>query len=395
MTDQATTRPVDDRMLIGKVERLVDAIERSEDPEETVRVVSEDLVKNFRKELGVWGGRLYRRLEDDYQLRATFGDAKPVEPGLKLPATYPPIAACLERGVVSMQSDDPRVDHTIEENLGVREFAVIEVGDGAYILAFNIAPGAAPDDILFSLQIVRHTINQKLREERWQEVIGEARRIQAYPPYEIAARIAPLESVGGDFYDFIPISDKVLGVALADVSGHGLPSALQVREVRMGLRMGMARDFKIVRTMERLNEIIHQSTLASRFVALFYGELEPNGNFVFVNAGHIPPIHLRADGTVRNLDEGGPVLGPVPKSAYARGFISLRPGDLVVLFTDGIVETSDALDEELGVDGLIEIVREHRSESAEAIVEAIFEAVEHFGHGPANDDRTVVVVRHT
>ncbi len=86
-----------------------------------------------------------------------------------------------------------------------------------------------------------------------------------------------MESVGGDFYDYIPITDKILGLAIADVSGHGLPAALQVRDIYMGLRMGMARDFKIVRTVERLNQIIHKSTLTSRFVSMFYGELERNG----------------------------------------------------------------------------------------------------------------------
>ena len=168
--------------------------------------------------------------------------------------------------------------------------------------------------MLFSLGVLRHAINQKLRQERMQEVFDQARKIQAsilprripvYGGFELYGRIQPMESVGGDFYDYIPITDKILGLAIADVSGHGLPAALQVRDIYMGLRMGMARDFKIVRTVERLNQIIHKSTLTSRFVSMFYGELEPNGVFIYVNAGHPPPFHLSAAGEVRFLDEGG------------------------------------------------------------------------------------------
>ena len=80
-----------------------------------------------------------------------------------------------------------------------------------------------------------------------------------YGDFEIYGQSQPMEKVGGDFYDYIPITDKILGLAIADVSGHGLPAALQVRDIYMGLRMGLARDFKIVRTVERLNSIIHQS----------------------------------------------------------------------------------------------------------------------------------------
>ena len=174
--------------------------------------------------------------------------------------------------------------------------------------------------MLFSLGVLRYAINQKLRQERMEEVFEQARKIQAsilprrvpvYGAFELYGQSRPMEKVGGDFYDYIPITDKILGLAIADVSGHGLPAALQVRDIYMGLRMGLSRDFKIVRTVERLNTIIHKSTLTSRFVSMFYGELEPNGVFIYVNAGHPPPFHLAANGEVRFLDEGGAVLGPL------------------------------------------------------------------------------------
>ena len=136
-----------------------------------------------------------------------------------------------------------------------------------------------------------------------------------------------MEEVGGDFYDYIPVTDKILGLAIADVSGHGLPAALQVRDIYMGLRMGLARDFKIVRTVERMNQIIHQSTLTSRFVSMFYGELELNGVFIYVNAGHPPPFHLaRRRRRCASSRRAGRCSGRSPDATYERGFVIMKPG---------------------------------------------------------------------
>jgi sigma-B regulation protein RsbU (phosphoserine phosphatase) len=213
-------------------------------------------------------------------------------------------------------------------------------------------------------------------------------------------RSEPMETVGGDFYDYIPVTDKILGLAIADVSGHGLPAALQVRDIYMGLRMGLARDFKIVRTVERMNRIIHRSTLTSRFVSMFYGELELNGVFIYVNAGHPPPFHLAADGTVTHLEAGGPVLGPLSEASYERGFVIMKPGDMLVFYTDGILETlgrSTPADggplEEYGLERLLAVARTHPGKASQAVAEAVFADVEAWSRGaPADDDRTVMIV---
>jgi sigma-B regulation protein RsbU (phosphoserine phosphatase) len=396
-------RPVDYRELMKKVERLVAGIQRVGDIESTVRRLADEIIGHLRAELGLVGGRLYQREQADYVLRTTFGEAKPVEPGLHVPRTYAPIDACLSNGVVYMEPDDPGVDRALEETLGVREFACIEVGDEDYILAFNVDPVAGREDIVFSLQILRNAINQKVRQERIEEVFREARKIQAsilprkvpsYPPFEMAGRTEPMDRVGGDFFDWIPLTDKILGLAIADVSGHGLPAALQVRDVHMGLRMGMARDFKIVRTVERLNGIIHKSTLTSRFVALFYGELELNGTFIYVNAGHVAPFHLRPDGVERFLVEGGPVLGPLANATYERGFVRLERGDMLVMFTDGIVEAREKVSgEEFGTQRLLAAARELCGRKPGEVVASVFTRVEEWtGGAPAEDDRTLLVV---
>jgi sigma-B regulation protein RsbU (phosphoserine phosphatase) len=398
------TPKVDFRRLMRKVVDVVEAIEPAEDPDRTVKQQVVEVVSRFREELGIFGGRVYARVGGRYRLIGVFPDSRAPGRPLEIPASYEPIQVLLDKRTLYMERDDPRLDPSVEEALGTKEFAAIEVGDQAYILAFDIEPGRDRDDVLISLVILRHALNQKLREERLEGVLREARRIQqsilprrmpCFGPFEFAARTESMEVVGGDFYDFIPMTDKLLGVAVADVSGHGLPAALLVRDVHMGLRMGLSRDLKIVRTVERLDDIIHQSALTSRFVSMFYGELEPNGNFIYVNAGHPPPFYLAASGRVDRLTEGGPVLGPVPDTGYERGFVRLRPGDLVMLYTDGIIEAEDDTGREWRAGELIELLRRERTRPAAEIVDKVFTAVvDHTGGAPPHDDRTVVVIRY-
>jgi Stage II sporulation protein E (SpoIIE) len=397
----------DYRVLMRRVQEIVDRIGRGDGESATVRHAADQVISRLRGELGIWGGRLYERDGEDYVLLATFPDARPVGHQIRIPRTYPPIELCLMRGSVYMTADDPRLDPELEAALGVTEFAAVEVGNERYLLGFDVFPESDRDDVLFSLGVVRHSINQRLQREHVDEIFRQARQIQTsilprshprFADFDIAGRSDSLEIVGGDLYDYIPISDKILGLTIADASGHGLPAALQVRDVYVGLRMGMSRDFKIVRTLQRLNRIIHAGTLTSRFVSMFYGELERNGVLIYVNAGHPPPFHLAADGSVTYLEEGGPVLGPLPKATYDRGYVQLRRGDMLVLYTDGVTETRTAAASneepaEYRSDRLLEVARANQGKTAAEVIEAIFADLEAWSGGSVpQDDRTVVVV---
>jgi phosphoserine phosphatase RsbU/P len=163
----------------------------------------------------------------------------------------------------------------------------------------------------------------------------------------------------------------------------------------MGLRMGLSRDFKVSRTVERLNAIIHRSKLVSKFVSLFVGELETSGNLIYVNAGHVPPFILHADGTTEYLRDGGMVLGPTPDATYLRGFARVQPGDVLVMYTDGITECRGKVTgEEFGVTRLQRLVRRHAELPAAEIVSRVFAAVDRFAATTVpEDDQTVVIVR--
>ncbi|HEX2059468.1 MAG TPA: PP2C family protein-serine/threonine phosphatase, partial [Thermoanaerobaculia bacterium] len=304
-------------------------------------------------------------------------------------------------GIVVMDPSDPGFDLVLEQKLGARRFCAISVGDDDYIIAFNVSPALVREDILFSLNLIRYAINQKIRTQWYESLIVEAQRIQQsilpqripqYAGYDIWGRTVAAEVVSGDFYDFIPVSDSILGLAIADGSGHGLPAALVVRDVYMGLRMATDRDFKIVRTLEKLNHIIHRGRLTTKFVSLFYGELETGGILIYANAGHNPPIHLRANGKHEFLRNGGPVLGPTPDATYTRGFAKLEPGDLLCMYTDGIIEAHDRKEREFGTDRLVRLVRGNRHRTAQEIGQEVLARVAKWGSGE-QDDRTIVVVK--
>lgn len=394
---------MDYKRLLTQVERTLSTIENARTRRLTVEQIAETIAANFRDQLGITGGRIYEATgENTYELVGRFGAAPEEALGIILPKDYKPIERVLENGIVVMDPGDPDLDPILEKRLGVRRFAAIIAGeDNDHILSFDVSPELSRDDILFSLNLVRYAINQRLRTERYEELIVEAQRIQQsilpqrvpeFPGFDIWGRTEPADTVSGDFYDFIPVSDNILGVAIADGSGHGLPAALVVRDVYMGLRMATDRDFKIIRTLEKLNKIIHRSRLTTKFVSLFYGELETGGILIYSNAGHNPPFLLRANNKIEALTHGGPVLGPTPDATFTRGFIQLQQGDLLCLYSDGIVEAHDRQDREFGLERLHRIVRANRGRPSEQIGREVLARVRKWGR-KGEDDRTVVIVK--
>jgi sigma-B regulation protein RsbU (phosphoserine phosphatase) len=393
---------MDYKELLNLVQRTIASIPVNNDVRETISTLARRISTDFRKELGITGGRLYEcRPDASFELIARFGDSPDGELGIVVPADYKPVVMTLENGIVVMEANDPGVDPVLEEKLGAGRFAAIAVGDENFILSFGVSPEISHEDLLFSLNIIRYVINQRIVSERYHTVLAEAQRIQqsilpqripSYAGFDIWGKTIPAEVVSGDFYDYIPISDSILGLAVADASGHGLPAALVVRDIHMGLRMGVHRDFKIVRTMQKLNNIIHRSRLTTKFVTLFYGELELNGTLIYTNAGHNPPFMLKKNNQIELLRHGGRVLGPTPDATYQRGYSNMEPGDILCLYSDGIVEAHDRQEREFGLERLQKIVKANRDRTAQEIGTEVLQKVEKFGR-VGEDDRTVVIVK--
>src|SRR5262245_8334125 len=269
------------------------------------------------------------------------------------------------------------------------------------VIFFLIEDGWLREQLDFALNTVRAALGSRLVDARVRGSFQQAAEIQEslleeppdFPGFEIACRSVPTEEVGGDFYDFHAFDGQMLGLAIGDASGHGLPAALLVRDVVTGLRMGIEKELKVAHVFAKLNRVIHRSTLSSRFVSVFYGELEPEGNFVYINAGHHPPLLFRPE-HAHELDTGGTVIGPLPEARFRRGFVRIEPGNVLVLCTDGILERRSPAGEFFSEEGLTRVVRAGFDASAEAILDRIFEEASAFGEGrPWEDDATAVVVR--
>jgi sigma-B regulation protein RsbU (phosphoserine phosphatase) len=390
------------KLLFRKVEKALEAIEGASDPSSTITQTATTVLEQFADALGVRGGRLYEHRDGGYELVRTFGGVPAIAPGLFIPETYAPIEQVVDEGVVVMDLSAPGVDAELERRLGAERFAAIAVGDDEYVLSFTVDPTASDEDLLAALGILRHAVDQKLKQDRYVSALKEARNIQMSilpkralrrGEIEISGFTTPAELVGGDYFDFIPVSDRILGVAIADASGHGLPAALQVRDVYTGLRMAVERDFKITRTVERLNRIIHESRLTTRFVSLFYGEIEDNGSLMYVNAGHPHPLHFHSL-SVTPLVQTGLVLGPTANATYSRGYRRLDHGDALLLYTDGMVEAHGPGGVEFGVGRLIKEFLDLKELPCDEIARALIKRVgEYAGGGEPEDDRTVVVVK--
>jgi sigma-B regulation protein RsbU (phosphoserine phosphatase) len=213
------------------------------------------------------------------------------------------------------------------------------------------------------------------------------------PRFEVAGAWQPAGTLGGDCYDVFLFGPDALGVSIADVAGKGLPAALLMSSLQAAVRAFAHAASSPQALCASVNRLLCGQMIAGRFVTMAYLRLDAaRGTVAYANAGHNPPLLIRANGAVNRLESGGTVLGVFPDAHFAGGEVALESGDRLVLFTDGIVEAENARGDEFGDDRLADIVVRHRRAPASALVDGIFEQVTRFTTGPLQDDATVVVL---
>ena len=215
------------------------------------------------------------------------------------------------------------------------------------------------------------------------------------PKFDLAGSARAHDEVGGDYYDFIDVGDHRLGLAIADVSGKGIPASLLMAGLRMALLAEIRNEFAIRAVMKKVNALLHESTERHRFVTAFYGVLDyKTSTITFANAGHNPPILRRADGSFEHLMDGGVALGVLADAVYDDRPLRLRPGDVLVLFTDGVTEAESPDGEQFGTQRLEQEIERLYERSAEEIVRGIETAVlDWAGSRGQNDDLTLMAVK--
>ena len=221
------------------------------------------------------------------------------------------------------------------------------------------------------------------------------RTIPSLSGFDIAGVNEASFEVGGDYYEFIPLADDRWGIIIADVVGKGIGAALLVSAIRASLYALAGRELAVRAVMRRANRFFYDSVEDGKYVTLFYAVLDvPSRRLIYVNAGHHPPLVLRQSGEVEELASGGVPLGMFETSRYFEGFAQIESGDLMVLYTDGIVESSNADDEHYGRSRLLTTLGAVRTESAEAICRRVMDDVRSFSFG-SQDDRTLLVLKAT
>lgn len=210
-----------------------------------------------------------------------------------------------------------------------------------------------------------------------------------------SARCRQVRALGGDFYDFMPLPHDRLALAVGDASGKGLAAALMMSNVQSSVRTAASfagGDGPAVVTA--VNRQVHASSLEDRFATLFYGVYDgAKRRLQYVNAGHNPPMVIRRDGSIISLEAGGAPVGIFADSSYEQGTVELNAGDLILAYTDGVIEATNPEGSEWGVEGLQKAAIRSNALRADEIVDAIFTAMDEFSRGCQTDDATVVVVR--
>jgi serine phosphatase RsbU (regulator of sigma subunit) len=245
---------------------------------------------------------------------------------------------------------------------------------------------------------------ERLERERLEQELQLASEIQQrFQPttapqvggYEMQGISFPCYEIGGDYYDFIERPSGRLIVALGDVSGKGTAAALLMSSLHAAVHAQVLTELRLVEIIKAVNRYLAENIPANRFVTLFCAELDAQeGILSFVNAGHNPPLIVHSSGTVEQLASGGLPLGINPLAEYDEGETRLQPGDVLVIYSDGVSEAVNPADEEFGTARLWEVVSSNLDASAAGIRDRIEAALTKFSQGArATDDITLVIVK--
>lgn len=231
--------------------------------------------------------------------------------------------------------------------------------------------------------IMALSIQKSLLPQKNPEILG----------FRIYAIWQPTRVVSGDYYDFINLTNNNLGISLADVCGHGFPAALLMSNIQATLRIIAGHNHSPKEICDHLNSIMINYVMPEKFTSFFYGVLNAEKKeFTYSNAGHPPPIIIRNNGEIYHLSNGGLLLGVEPNASYQQAKVQLEKGDVLLLYTDGILETRNAFGEEFGESRLIDICKKNIHLSENDFGKNILTIINKFSNDNIEDDITLVII---
>jgi phosphoserine phosphatase RsbU/P len=258
----------------------------------------------------------------------------------------------------------------------------------------NVAALRIERERLAASEEARHVLESEL--ERAAEIQRQLlpRDVPSVGGLELAGYNRPCLTVGGDYYDFLRQPDGRILLALGDVAGKGMSAALLMVNLQVRVQMLAEQPIGPAAMVTLLNRAMAGSCPANRFVTFFLCQINPETwELAYCNAGHNPPYLIGANGEVRKLAGGGLILGVFPGLTYTEEVEHMHPGDIIVLYSDGVTESVGEDGEDFGGEKFLEVLIENRRRPAQEIVVAINQALEAFGGAPADDITLVVASR--
>jgi sigma-B regulation protein RsbU (phosphoserine phosphatase) len=403
-----------------KLYRTIESLspDRFDTGDELLAYLLEEIVKH--EGMNMRGGRIWKLnpRKNAYVLLKQIGDIEQLPEGFSIRISeYPPIYEIARRR--SMVAEET---HKFLRTKGIGGYAATGIGEKVkvrntflypYLIAFNSE--AKDDRILDTLNIISSAATSILKSKRieaqtklLEKDLDQAYKIQrsilpahqlTFGDYELFGISLPDRIVGGDFFDYLSVgegSDRI-GVVIGDAASKGLSAAIQALYISGALKMGVAFETKMTTLIRRINNLVDQTFADERFVTLFYAELlnNTNGLCLYTNAGHNAPMYYKEEtGTIELLENTGPVLGLAPDQKYQTENINLAKGDILLLYTDGIVEAVDVNFKLYGEERLKQKLLQVKDSAPREITEAILEEVQNFSaQGPYSDDKTLVAIK--
>lgn len=401
--------------------RLIETIgARAFDTEEDMlEAILQEIVVHERT--SIMGGRVWKLLPDEreYQLVAEHGNIESVGVGYRMNLKgYAVFERVAQKRTVLADETDKQL-----RRKGIVKYSATGIGDRItirqrayyeYLMAFNTLQ--VDSELKYMLSIAGQAVTQMLSKRRSEEekrsLLSEmelARDLQRrllpeheyrFGQYEMYGVSVPEKTVGGDFFNYYPMEEDPdrVGVSIGDAASKGFSAAVQALFVSGALMMSVEAENRISAMLRRINTINRRIFPHERFLTLCYCELfsGEEGLVLYSNAGHCKPVHYHAE-TERcsELAVTGPVIGLIPDAQFSVTNTNIMPGDILVLYTDGITEANNGVEEYLE-ERLIRVVEAHAGESAKTICLNILQDVQKFSsHGVYSDDKTVVVIKRT
>jgi sigma-B regulation protein RsbU (phosphoserine phosphatase) len=216
-----------------------------------------------------------------------------------------------------------------------------------------------------------------------------------HPRFELAREFLPFRELGGDYFDLVPLSPERFALAIGDVMGKGVSAALLSSNLKACLRAHLqAGEVPAEEMVARVNRLFHEVTPKGLFASLFFGVLDVStGRLEYANAGHDYPFVVSPSGSIRDLSDGGTVLGLLPDARYEQGVAAVGPDDLLVFYSDGVTDRMNAAGEPFGLSRLKEAAMRALSDPARIALYTLLGEVQAWSAGPPEDDLTLVVAR--